>query len=765
MPGPACSAGLACSVGPARAPSRRRALRRLAWLGVALLAAAWPALSPAADSVLFRHRSIDPRASDQIIVKWRSSGVAALQIPTIAGRAQHMRAVEGVQVRPVRTLFGETDVMSLGYVPSLRDMQDILARLNADPAVQYAEPNGYRYLADFPTDPPNDPFFVAGSDNNGSWEGQWYLLPSSATTPSALGVTTAWQTTLGSQSVVVAVLDTGIIEGQPDFTYPPGASSTPKLECGTDNSGQSYCGYDFVSCDQGNTATDSEPDSSADCSATGSAATYYFANDGHDWAEDAADPGDWIDSTDTAMTLFQDAACTTTAPSSWHGTKVAGVIGAVTNNGIGVAGIAPLTTLLPVRVIGKCAARVSDIAAGILWAAGVGVSLDAGTIAASPAANIINLSLAANTPCSQTEQDAINQAIDAGVLVVAAAGNEGGPLDAPANCSGVVSVVGLRAAGTKVPYSNLSSSAAPATIAAPGGNCVNNSTTAGITVSCDYAIMTTSDAGTTTPSPTPGFYTYELLNPSFVDSGANTDNAAVAGTSFAAPMVAGTAALMLAAEPTLTPAQLIARLKSSALPFPKSSSTTSTECQLASASTDTNGNFTDVSQQAECVCTPQTCGAGMLDAAAAVNAASGLFVQITTSHSSGAPGQRIQLNGTGSTPDAGATITRWRWSTSPSTSDQIANPDQPVATLVMPGLRSIDVVLTITDSSGHTASASARIESAFAAASGSGSLDPLTLALLAAAAAWRVAHRTRRPRRDPAQSRRLTWLTRLTRLN
>lgn len=703
-----------------------------------------PTAARAAGSVVFQHRSIDPRASDQIIVKWRAEGVAALKIPTIQGRALHLQAVTGVNATPVRTLFGTTDLMSLGYVPSRRDMQDILARLNADPAVQYAEPNGYRFLAEFPADPPNDPFFVAGSDNNGNWEGQWYLQPSSATTPSALGVTTAWQTTTGKQSVVAAVLDTGIIEGQPDFTYPAGTSGPPKLQCDIDSSGKSYCGYDFVSCDQGNVSSATGPDSTADCSASGSAATYYFANDAHDWAEDAADPGDWIDSTDTGMALFQNAGCTKTSSSSWHGTKVAGVIGAVADNGVGIAGIAPLTTILPVRVIGRCAARVSDIAAGILWASGIRVTVDAGTIAASPAANIINLSLAANTPCSQTEQDAVNQAIGAGVLVVAAAGNEGGPLDAPANCSGVASVVGLREAGTKVPYSNLSSSAAAATIAAPGGNCVNNSTTSGITVACEYAIMTTSDAGTTTPSATPGFYTYELLNSSFVAAGANTGNAAVAGTSFAAPMVAGTAALILAIQPSLTPAQLITRLQSTALPFPTSSSTTSTQCQLASASTDGNGNYTDTSQEVECVCTTATCGAGMLNAAAAVESADSLFVQITTSRNSAVPGQRIRLDGSGSTAPAGNSIVRWQWTTDPSTSDQIADADQPVATFVMPGLRSIDVVLTITDNAGRTASGTAKIASVLAAGNGgSGSIDPLTLALLAALALWCLAHRAR----------------------
>ncbi len=735
-------------------PSRLLAARPLTllpvtWLLLALLLLlVWP--PPAgADSVVFQHRSIDPRASDQIIVKWRAEGVAALQIPTIAGRAQHLRAVTGVAATPVRTLFGTTDVMSLGYVPSRRDMQDILARLNADPAVQYAEPDGYRFLADFPQDPPNDPFFVAGSDNNGNWEGQWYLLPSSTTTPSALGVTTAWLTTTGSQNVVVAVLDTGIIEGQPDFTYPPGTSGPTKLQCDTDSSGNSYCGYDFVSCDQGNVSSDTEPDSTADCSASGSAATYYFANDGHDWAEDASDPGDWIDSTDAAMSLFKDAGCTTTSPSSWHGTKVAGVIGAVTNNGVGVAGIAPMTTILPVRIIGKCAARISDIAAGILWASGIGVTVDAGTIAASPAANIINLSIAAPTPCSQTEQDAINQATGAGVLVVAAAGNEGGPLDAPANCSGVASVVGLRQTGTKTAYSNVSSSSVAATIAAPGGNCVNNSLTNGITVPCEYGIMTTSDAGATSPSSTPGFYTYELLNSSYVSAGGNTDNAAVAGTSFAAPMVAGTAALMLAAQPGLTPAQLISRLQSSALTFPTSSSTTSTQCQLASSSTDENGDFTDTSEGVECACTTATCGAGMLNTAAALEDLQNPLAQITTSHSSAAPGQRIRLDGSASTASSGASIVKWQWTTNPSTSDQIVNADQPVATFVMPGLTSLDVVLTITDNAGHTATATAKIQSAFAAASGgSGSLDPLTLALLAALSLWRWVGAVRR--RAPA---------------
>ncbi len=510
---------------------------------------------------------------------------------------------------------------------------------------------------------------------------------------------------------MVAVIDTGIITAHPDLA------------------GKLLPGYDFVSCDQGNTT------GTATCSASGSAATYYFANDGQGWHADAADPGDWISTADTQLAVFQNAGCTTTATSSWHGTKVAGIIGAVTNNGIGIAGIAPATMLLPIRAIGVCTGRVSDMAAAITWAYGGSVS---GVPVNPNPANIINLSLGAATACSSTEQGAISAAIAANVLVVAAAGNAGGPVNAPANCSGVVSVAGIREAGTKVGYSSLSSSAAAVSIAAPAGNCVN----LGATQPCERSIETTTDAGSTTPSATPGFYTYALLNPSYLNGGGNADNAANVGTSFASPMVAGVAALMLADTPGMTPSQLIARLQSSALAFPSSSSTTSTQCVLASTTTDSNGNYTDTSQNTECVCTTATCGAGMVNAAAAVAAASGIFVQITTSSTTGTPGDHISLNGSGSTPATGDTIVSWQWTTIPSTSNQIANPNSPEATLVVPSFRSIQVKLTIVDSGGHTASGTVTIQSAFGAATGAGSFgsELLILAALTAAVLGRRRH-------------------------
>jgi serine protease len=689
-----------------------------------------PLGSQAADSVVFRHHAPDPSLTDRIIVKWRTSGVAAVQIEGVQERAARLSAVNGIQVSPVHNLFGSTDVVRLDHVPSHTEMQGILARLNADPGIEYAEPDGYRYVEQVFTGLPNDPHFLPSTDpsnasnpdlNFGTWQGQWYLLPSSSTTPSAISATTAWeQSTTGLASTLIAVIDTGIIEGHPDLAG--------KLEPG----------YDFVSCDQGNFTTDSGSDTTADCSASGSAATYYFANDGEGWHDDASDPGDWISTADTQMTLFINAGCTTVATSSWHGTKVAGLIGALTNNGIGIAGVAPQAMLLPVRAVGVCSGRVSDIAAAIMWAAGQQVTVDAGTIAASPAANIINLSLGANTTCSATEQSVITTAITAGILVVAAAGNEGGAIDAPANCTGVVSVVGLRETGTKVPFSNLSGNGgAAATIAAPGGNCVN--TTAGSP--CLFDIETTTDAGSTTPSPTPGFYTYSQLTQSYLDSGGNPSNAANVGTSFAAPMVSGVAALMLAENAALTPAQITARLESSALTFPTSSSTSNTQCQLADTTADSNGNFTEPSAPAECVCTTATCGAGMLNAASAVLAAAGMFVQITPSSTTGFPGQRISLNGSASTAATGYTIVSYQWATIPATSDQLINANQADAALIVPSFRSIQVVLTITDNAGRTATGTATIRSALGEASGAGGFEGQWLWPLAALALWQLRRR------------------------
>jgi serine protease len=104
------------------------------------------------------------------------------------------------------------------------------------------------------------------------------------------------------------------------------------------------------------------------------------------------------------------------------------------------------------------------------WAAGMSyASISEVPVNPFPA-QVLNLSVGGRAPCSQTEQDAVTAIVQDGHVVVAAAGNDGGPMDAPANCVGTLSVAGIRHLGTKVGYSNVSSTAATVSIAAPAGN-------------------------------------------------------------------------------------------------------------------------------------------------------------------------------------------------------------------------------------------------------------------------------------------------------
>ena len=96
-----------------------------------------------------------------------------------------------------------------------------------------------------------------------------------------------------------------------------------------------------------------------------------------------------------------------------HGCSVAGIIAANIDNGIGIAGFAPNSSILPVRVLGPSGSgSMADVAAGIVYSADNG-------------ADIVNLSLGSAVG-SQVTQDAVNYAIEKGVTVIASAGNSGG---------------------------------------------------------------------------------------------------------------------------------------------------------------------------------------------------------------------------------------------------------------------------------------------------------------------------------------------------
>ncbi len=125
-----------------------------------------------------------------------------------------------------------------------------------------------------------------------------------------------------------------------------------------------------------------------------------------------------------------------------HGCSVAGIIAANTDNAIGIAGFAPNSSILPVRVLGPSGSgSMADVAAGIVYAADNG-------------ADIINLSLGSMVG-SQVTKDAVEYAMDEGVTVIASAGNSGGSLPGyPARYEGVVAVGAIDANGARSSFSN-----------------------------------------------------------------------------------------------------------------------------------------------------------------------------------------------------------------------------------------------------------------------------------------------------------------------
>ncbi len=494
-----------------------------------------------------------PGETARVIVKLKADspllrvqGIAAGTVEV--SRAQGLGARLGLPLRTGATVAERTQVMFADGIGS-----DALAeRLSQAADVEYAVPDRRkRHFA-----APNDPLYAAGVGGNGPAVGQWYLRAPSGAVTSSLDIEAAWSVTTGNPSIVVAVLDTGVRFDHPDLlAVAAGGNLLP--------------GYDMIS-------------------------DVDVANDGDGRDADASDPGDWVTQAESAKVGGPFYQCAPEA-SSWHGTQTAGLIGAVTNNGVGMASVGRNVRVLPVRVLGKCIGFDSDIIAGMLWAAGLAVP---GVPANPNRAQVISMSLGGNDPCTAPYQDAVNRINAAGTTIVVAAGNTANAVAAPANCAGVIAVGGLWHVGTKGGTSSVGPEVA---ISAPMGNCVN--TAAG--APCLYPILSTWNSGTTTPK-----------NSIYTDS-----IKWFVGTSFSTPLVAGTVGLMLSAQPSLTPYQVRLLLQATARAFPTAGGDNGDGTAVLQCTAPQRDFLGNPIAQAQCYCTTDTCGAGMLDAGAAVAAA------------------------------------------------------------------------------------------------------------------------------------------------
>lgn len=473
--------------------------------------------APAAASVAHDPAArLAPPYSGNFIVRWRDDSTKGASSSAASVQPERMLGVQqntGVALSVKRQMGGNLQLLSAaGNVAA--DPEATAARLRQDPRIADVVPDRWLHLHDTV---PNDPEFMFN---------QTYLgTPGQVV--GGVNLPPAWDHTRGTSSLVIAVVDTGYLP-HPDLA----ARLVP--------------GYDFI-------------------------ADPIIANDGDGRDADATDAGDGVPAGFTCPGTSKPT--TTTTVNGWHGTRVAGTIGALTNNGQNIAGVDWNARIQPVRVSGRCGALLSDTLDGMAWAAGLSVP----NAPANPTpARVVNVSLGGGA-CSSIEQQAVNDIVANGAVVVAATGNYAGPVDFPADCTGVVAVTAHANDGDNASYANVGPQVS---LSAPGGGCGTSKTVVGSNgLTCMVAesfIRTLSNDGTTS-----------LGNYNVTDT---------QGTSFATPLVSGVAALMLAANPALTPAQVLATLQSSARPHPPGTFCTST--------TGTG-----------------RCGSGLLDANAAVIAA------------------------------------------------------------------------------------------------------------------------------------------------
>lgn len=445
------------------------------------------------------------QAGSRIIVKYKDGTAASRDlgaklrvIESAAGRAQLAtkagKAAPALRAAHARKLGIGADLVKLSQRLPEAQLQRLVDEIKADPSVKYAQVDRMRYVTR-PVEKTRaamvTPDFVPDDQYYAQY--QWHF----SDPVGGVNAPAAWDISKG-EGIVVAVLDTGVIPDHPDLQ------------------GNLLEGYDFI--------TD----------------TFVSRRPTNDRVPGAQDYGDW---NPVANECYAGSPVT---DSSWHGTHTTGTVAEVTNNAIGMAGLAHDAQVLPVRVLGRCGGYTSDIVDAITWASG-------GTVADVPAnanpAEVISMSLGGDGACSAAEQDAIDAAIGRGTTVVAATGNTSTDAanHSPSNCDGVISVSATRINGGIAFYSNWGTSV---DISAPGGGGSADGNPGGYVWSAWHDGLTTPESG----------------SPTYVG---------YIGTSMATPHVAAAvamvqSALAAAGRDPLSPADMEALLEDTARPFPVS---------------------------------------------------------------------------------------------------------------------------------------------------------------------------------------------------
>lgn len=381
---------------------RKRILftRPCTWL-VTLIALSVPLVSSAQNSVVTNANSgtaglatahqisTDQPAGEptgRLIIKYRQTDSAPgfiTKAPGVFDRAK-WRAEMGLLVN--RELSGRQELV-ISYDGDRYSATDAAMLANPDTAedeestsddpspIEFVSPEYMRHPRLFPNDPLFEGNLLEGS--------QSYLYDGtySSRAPGA------WDITTGSESSVIAIVDTGVLSSHPELA---------------DRSVDGL-GFDFISANNPGDFTN--------------------ANDGDGRDDDPSDPGDHC---------LGD-------PSSWHGTEVASVAAGRANDGIGIAGIDWNARLLHARALGRCGGTDADIIDAVRWSAGI----DVPGIPPNPTpAQVINLSIGGPTECTRAWQDVIDEVNARDVNVVISAGNEAmnALRSAPANCADVITV-------------------------------------------------------------------------------------------------------------------------------------------------------------------------------------------------------------------------------------------------------------------------------------------------------------------------------------